>query len=121
MRGDDRAHRRVVVVQHRLHLLRLGGVGERGEAAQVDEHVADLAAMQREDGVLAGGDDGIGDRRREEALQLAQPVELRDLLGDALLELGVPLLQRSAWRRRPRPAAPSPAAASAPGRTARPG
>ena len=44
---DQRAHRRVVGVQHRLHLLRLGGVGERGEAAQVDEHVADLAAVRR--------------------------------------------------------------------------
>ena len=92
--GDERTHRRVIVAQHRFHFLRLGGVGERGEAAQVDEHVADLAPVRREDRLLAGRQDRVGDGGREEALQLAHALELGDLLGDALLELRVPLLQR---------------------------
>ncbi len=90
--GDD-AHRRMVVAQHRLHFLRLGMIGNGGEPAQVGEHVGDLPPMRREDRALAGGDDRVGDFRREEPLQLRQPLHLRDLFGDALLELRVPRLE----------------------------
>ncbi len=90
----ERAHRRVEVLQHRLDLFRLGGVGERGEAAQVDEHVADLPAVRSENRLFARRNDGVGDGRGEEALELGHALELRHLLGDSLLELRVPFLQR---------------------------
>ena len=90
---DERAHRAVILAQHRFHFLGLRGVGERGEAAQVDEHVADLAPMRRKDRFLADREDRVRDCGREEALQLAHALDLGHLLRDALLELRVPFLQ----------------------------
>ena len=87
----DATHRRVVRVQHLHHLLGLGAVGERREAAQVDEHDADLAPVRRQQLLAAAGDDRLGDLRREEALQAAEPLELAELLAHALLERAVPL------------------------------
>ena len=43
--SDQPAHRRVVLAQHGHHLLGLGGLGERGEAAQVEEDDGDLAPV----------------------------------------------------------------------------
>ena len=42
---DEPAHLRVVLAEHAHHLLGLGGLGEGGEAAQVDEDHGDLAAV----------------------------------------------------------------------------
>ena len=50
--------------------------------------------MRREDRFFAGRQDRVRDGRREESLQLAHALELGHLLGDALLELRIPFLQR---------------------------
>ena len=44
--------------------------------------------------MLAGGDDGIGDVRGKEALELPEALQLGHLFGDALFELQVPFLER---------------------------
>ena len=93
------AHRGVVLAQHRLHLLGLGAVGERREAAQVDEHVADLAAMRREDRALAGGEDRVGDRGEKKRFSRPSRSISLDLLGDARLERAFSSASSSAWRR----------------------
>ncbi len=66
---DQPAHRRVVFAQHAHHFLGLGGFGEGGEAAQVEEHHRDLAPVALQRIVGAAGDDRVGQLRREEALQ----------------------------------------------------
>jgi hypothetical protein len=85
------ADRRVVLAEHRHHLLRIGGLGEGGEAAQVEEHDRDLAAMALQRILGAAGDDQLGELRREEALQPADPLELAHAVGHALLEAPVQL------------------------------
>ena len=61
----------------RHHLLGLGGLGEGGEAAQVAEDDRDLAPMASRSGSSApAGDDQLGELRREEALEAAEPLEL---------------------------------------------
>ena len=82
----------------RHHLFRLGGLGEGGEAAQVEEDDGDLAPMALERIVGAAGDDQLGELRREEALQPARPFELADALRDALLERAVELASSAFWR-----------------------
>ena len=84
----------MVFAEHRLDFFGLGAVGEGGEAAQIHEDIADFTAMRSKDRFFAGRDDRVGDRRREEALQLREPIELCELLIDALLELQVRHLQR---------------------------
>ena len=106
------AHRGVVLAQHAHDLLGLGGLGEGGEAAQVEEDHGDLAPVGLERIVGAAGHDQLGELRREEALQPAEPLELGDLLRDALLERPVPLQpeERLPWLRLlggPGPALPS--------------
>ncbi len=86
------AHRDLIVAQHRLDFFGLGAVGERRETAQVGEDVRDFAPMRCEYRRFASGDDRFGHGRREETLELGEPRELSDLLGDALLELFVPVL-----------------------------
>ena len=49
--------------------------------------------------VGAAGHDELGELRREEALEPAQPLELGDLLGDAPLQRLVPLRQLAAMAR----------------------
>ena len=88
---DQPAHRGVVFAEHAHHLLGIGGLGERGEAAQVEEDDGDLAPVALQRIVGAAGDDQLGELRREEALQPADPLELRDAVGDALLERAVQL------------------------------
>ena len=85
----DRAPERGVVGAQQLHhLVGIGAVGERGEAAQVEEYRGDLAPVRLEQ-LLAAGDDRLGHRAREEALQARQALELRHLVAHALLELRV--------------------------------
>ena len=91
-------HRRVVLAERAHQLLGLGGLGERGEAAQVEEDDDDLAPVALQRVLGAAGDDQLGELRREEALQPADPLELRDPLGDALLERAVQLRELAAWR-----------------------
>src|ERR1700757_852886 len=47
--ADQRPQRAVVFAQEVEHFLRLGGLGERGVAAQIAKHDDDLAAMAFED------------------------------------------------------------------------
>ena len=89
--STSRADRRVVLAEHRHHLLRIGGLGERGEAAQVEEDDGDLAPVALQRILGAAGDDEVGELRREEALQPADPLELRHAVGHALLERAVQL------------------------------
>ena len=84
--------------QHAHHLLGLGGLGERGEAAQVEEDDGDLAPVALERVLGAAGDDQLGELRREEALQPADLLELRDAVLDALLERAVQLGELAVWR-----------------------
>ena len=72
--------RRVVLAEHRHHVLGLDRLRERGEAAQVAEHDGDLAPVALQERVVARGDDQLGELRREEAAQPAEPLELVDLL-----------------------------------------
>ena len=89
---DQLARDLVVLAQHAHHLLGLRDLGEGGEAAQVEEHHGDLAAMALQRIVGAAADDQLGQLRREEAAQPPDPLELGDLRRHALLERGVPLL-----------------------------
>ena len=93
--ADQGAHRRMVFAQHGLHLLGLGRIGERREAAQVDEHVADLAPMRREDRFLARR---RGSHRTTAGAKKRFSADMRSssvtCCADALFELGVPFLQR---------------------------
>ncbi len=88
---DQRAEAGVIVAEHAHHLLRLRGLGERREAAQIAEHHADVAAMALDD-VVAGRDQELGDLRREEPLEPADTLDLADLIRHALLERLVPLV-----------------------------
>ena len=85
------ADRGVVFAEHRHHVFRIGGLGERGEAAQVEEDDRDLAPVALQRIVGAAGDDQLGELRREEALQPAHLLELANAVGDALLERAVQL------------------------------
>src|SRR5205807_254218 len=57
--------------------------------AQVEEYRGDVAPVRLED-FLAAGDDRFGHLPREEALQPGEPLELRDLVAHASLQLRVP-------------------------------
>ncbi len=91
MLEDELPHRLVVLAEDAHHLFRLRRLGEAGEAAEVQEHHGDLAAVGAERVVGAAGHDQLGQLGREEALQPAQALHLRHLLRDALLEGPVPL------------------------------
>ena len=88
---DERADRGVVFAEDGHHVFRIGGLGERGEAAQVEEDDGDLAPVALQRIVGAAGDDQLGELGREEALQPAHVLELADAVGDALLERPVEL------------------------------
>ena len=77
--ADDRPQRAVVLAQEVEHLLRLGGLGEGGKAAQVAEHDDDVAAMGFKDVFIAPGDDQFRQLRRQKPPQLSDPLEFRDL------------------------------------------
>ena len=76
----------MVFAQHAHHFLGLGDLGECGEAAQVAEHDRDFAPVALSGSLAAAAEDRLGELRREEAAQLADALELGDLLGDALFE-----------------------------------
>ena len=81
----------MVFAEHGHHVFGIGGLGERGEAAQVEEDDGDLAPVALQRIVGAAGDDQLGELRREEALQPAHLLELADAVVDALLERAVEL------------------------------
>ena len=82
----------MILAQHAHHLLRLRGFGEGGEAAQVAEHHADVAAVAFESVSSPDVTQQLGDLRREEALEPADALDLADLLGtrcsSVLFQLG---------------------------------
>ena len=63
----------MVFAQEVEDLLRLGGLGKGGVAAQIAEHDDDLAAVAFEDLLVALRDDQLGELRREEPLQSPDP------------------------------------------------
>ena len=65
-------------------------LGERGEAPQVGEDRDDLAAVAAQERLVPAVDDQLGDLRRQEPAQPAEPFELGHLRGHPLLELLVP-------------------------------
>ena len=95
---DELAERRVVGAEHAHHVLRLGRLGERREAAQVAEDDRDLAAVALQERLVAGADHEVDELGRQEAPQPAEPLQLVDLLRHALLQ------RRGSTRRAPRPA-----------------
>ena len=91
MLEDQAAHLGVVLAEHAHHLLGLGGLGERREAAQVEEDHGDLAAVAAEGVLGVAADDHLRELGREEALETLEALELGELLLDALLEGAAPL------------------------------
>ena len=87
---DEVAERGVVLAQHGHDVLRLHGLGEAREAAQVAEDDGDLATVAAQEGVVAGRDHELRELRRQEAPQPAEALEGLDLRLDPLLELAVP-------------------------------
>ena len=77
----------MIFAEHSDHLLRLGGLGEGGEAAQVAEQDDDVAAVVFEDRLAARRDDRLHDLRRQKPLQPADPLDFVDLRRDPLLKL----------------------------------
>jgi hypothetical protein len=89
------------------HLLGLGGLGEGGEAAQVEELDRDLAAMGLQHSSPLPGGDRLGELRREEALQARQALVLQALDAQERLHAREELrlvdgLRRGSRRRPPR-------------------
>ena len=84
---DDFADGRMVVAQQSHYVFRVGAFGEAGEPAQVTEERGYLSAMAFELLLRTGGDDQVGDLRRQEAPQPAHPLDFVYLVGDALFEL----------------------------------
>ena len=121
VREHQLAERQVVVGQHLHGLLRLAALGERGEATQVGEHRDDLAAVAAQERLVTGVDHDLGDLRRQEAAQPAEPVELGDLGVDALLEVLVQLGERGRLRGHGVVVALDPHERAHPRRAARPG
>ena len=80
------------IAEHAHQLLRLDRVGEVRVAAQVAEEHGHLPPVAAQDGVVTGVDDRVRELRRKEALQAPQPLQLLDLVVDALLERPVQLL-----------------------------
>ena len=98
VRHDEAAHLAVVEAQQAHHLLGLGGVRERGEAAQVEDDDGDLAPAGGERIVHVARDDALGQMRREEALELGQALQLVELLLHALFQAGIQLRQLAGLR-----------------------
>src|SRR5690242_4172877 len=88
----DVAGHAVILAEHAHHVLGLGDLGKRGEAAQIEEHHGDFAAMTLQRVVSAAVDDEFGELWRKEPPQASYALELADLFGDAPFERGVPLL-----------------------------
>ena len=78
------------LAQHPHDILRLGGLGEGSEAAQIAEQGHDLAAVILQHGlVVAGRDDGLGKLRRQEPAQTPNPLQFLDLVAHLSLETPV--------------------------------
>ena len=98
MLEDEAADRGVVFAEDGHHFLGIGGLGERGEAAQVEEDDGDLAPVALERIIGAAGDDQLGELGREEALEAADARQLVDAFRDALLERAIELGERAFLR-----------------------
>ena len=83
---------RMVVAQQGHHVFGVRALGEAGEAAQVTEERGYLSSMAFELLLAAGRDDQISHLRRQEAPQPAHALDFAYLVGDALFELLVELL-----------------------------
>src|SRR3954451_3102911 len=86
---DQLAQGPVILAKDGHHLLRLAGLGERGEVPQVAEDDGDLSAVAVED-ILAGIKNEVRDLRGEEPAKAAEPLELTDLALDPGGQLLVP-------------------------------
>ena len=73
---NEFAKLRMVIAQHGHHLFWLGGLGERGKAAQVPEDDGDIASMTVEQTLVAFTENEFGDLRRKKALEPAGPLDL---------------------------------------------
>ena len=91
MGDDEHAHLRVVLAQDRHDLFGLRRLGEGREAAQIEEHDGDLATMALQRILGAARENRLGELRREEALESAEIVELRDLRRHPRLERAIEL------------------------------
>ena len=80
----------MVLAQEVENLFGLGGLGERGVAAQIAEHYDNLAAVTFEDFLVALGDNQLGKLRCQKALQPSDPSEFVDLGRNPRLQLPVP-------------------------------
>jgi hypothetical protein len=91
VRQDVPSHHRVVFAQHAHDLLGLGRLGEGGEPAEIEEDHRDLAPVALERVLGLAAHDQLGELGGEKALEPLEPVELRQLLLDPLLEGPVPV------------------------------
>ena len=82
----------MVVAQQGHHVFRVGAFGEPGEPAQIAEERGYLPPMAFQLLLAAGRDDQISHLRRQEAPQPAHALDFAYLVGDALFELLVELL-----------------------------
>ena len=89
---DDFADGRMVVAQQGHHVFRVGAFGEAGEPAQVTEERGNLPSMAFELLLAPRRNDQISHLRRQEAPQPAHALDFVYLVGDALFELLVELL-----------------------------
>ena len=87
---DELAKRRVVFAQDRHYFLGLGDLGERRESAEVAEDYRDVAAMALQHLFVASGENKVDNLRREEAFEPTDPLDLDELLADALLKRLIP-------------------------------
>ena len=92
------ADRAVELAEDAHQLLGLDRVDEVRPAAQVGEEHRDLPPVAAKDRLVAGGDDRVGELRRQEPLQPSQPLQLGDLRLHALLERPVQLGELSRLR-----------------------
>ena len=89
---DDFANGRVVVAQQSHYVFRVRAFSKPSEAAQVAEERSNLPAVAFKLFLCARRDDQISHLRRKEPPQPAHALDLAYLVGDALFELLVELL-----------------------------
>jgi hypothetical protein len=75
----------MVLVEDLHHVFGLRRLGEGSEPAQVEEDDDDLPAVGFERVIGIAGNNQLNELRREEALEPAESLDLRDLVPDPLL------------------------------------
>ena len=81
----------VELPEHVHHLLRLRALRERREASEAGADQRDLRAVALQDGLIARGDDQVGELSRQEPPQPAQALDRPDLLVHPCLQRPVEL------------------------------